>query len=229
MGAPLLSASCPSAAEPTALSKSDLHPRVLLRSWLHGSLSMIQDRLKIDKLRAGAVGPDVMLGRQSLLNCAAFQGYGTGCDGGDVIDVLRYMKASQLPDETCQPYSGGGGWLAQHPRLSQHTLSFVQQAVLYGTHELRAAACRRHVSERLLPAPAGHSPTRCLSSHHPPCVTLRLPAASDHTKYGKHAKKCPAEGYCINCMPIDGKDTCWAVKSPIRYGLGGYGQITVRW
>ena len=29
-------------------------------------------------------------------------------------------------------------------------------------------------------------------------------SATDHTKYGKAAagKKCPAEGYCMNCMPI---------------------------
>ena len=32
---------------------------------------MIQDRLKIVKK---AVGPDVMLARQALLNCAAFHG-----------------------------------------------------------------------------------------------------------------------------------------------------------
>ncbi len=56
--------------------------------WLHGTLSMIQDRLKIQKK---GIGPDVMLARQSLLNCAAFHDYGAGCDGGDVIDVLRYM------------------------------------------------------------------------------------------------------------------------------------------
>ena len=27
-------------------------------------------------------GVDVMLARQSLLNCAAFDGFGGGCDGG---------------------------------------------------------------------------------------------------------------------------------------------------
>lgn len=39
-------------------------------------------------------------------------------------------------------------------------------------------------------------------------LTLTLPfhscPATDHTKYGKHAKRCPASGYCTNCMPIDG-------------------------
>ena len=65
---------------------------------------------------------------------------GAGCDGGDVIDVLRYMTKYGLPDESCMPYG-----------------------------------------------------------------------ATDHTKYGKHATKCPAEGYCVNCMPIDDVDTCWPV------------------
>jgi hypothetical protein len=43
---------------------------------VHGTLSMIQDRLKGAKMRAGDVTYDVMLGRQTLLNCAAFLGYG---------------------------------------------------------------------------------------------------------------------------------------------------------
>ena len=28
--------------------------------------------------------------------------YGQGCNGGDVIDVVRYMAAFGLPDESCQ-------------------------------------------------------------------------------------------------------------------------------
>ena len=47
-----------------------------------------------------------------------------------------------------------------------------------------------------------------------PCVSALLPlfdtacvqpySATDHTKYGGKTagKKCPAEGYCMNCMPI---------------------------
>ena len=85
-----------------------------------------------------------------LIDCS----YGAGCDGGDVIDVLRYMSKFGLPDESCIPYS-----------------------------------------------------------------------ATDHTKYGKHATKCPAIGYCMNCMPIDDVDTCWAVKTPVRYYVEAYGQV----
>ena len=46
-----------------------------------------------------------MLARQALLNCAAFDGFGNGCDGGDVIDVFHYMSKHGLPDESCQIYS----------------------------------------------------------------------------------------------------------------------------
>lgn len=49
----------------------------------------------------------------------AFCRYGQGCDGGDVIDVVRYMTHYGLPDESCMVRardtgvwicSGGGGW-----------------------------------------------------------------------------------------------------------------------
>lgn len=59
--------------------------------WAHGSLSMIQDRLKIKKLRAGDLAPDVMLGRQTLLNCAAFKGY------GQVRPRVRTRAGKELP------------------------------------------------------------------------------------------------------------------------------------
>jgi len=120
--------------------------------WLHGTLSMIQDRLKIVK---NGLSPDVILARQVVLNCGAFHTYGDGCNGGDVIDVLRYMKNYGLPDETCMPYS-----------------------------------------------------------------------ATDHTQYGdKDLKKCPADGYCRNCMPLKDVDTCWSVKTPMRYYLDSYGKV----
>jgi hypothetical protein len=53
---------------------------------------MIQDRLKI--MKRG--GQDVMLGRQSFLNCAPFHSISGGCDGGDPIDV-RLFRASSVP------------------------------------------------------------------------------------------------------------------------------------
>ena len=42
-----------------------------------------------------------MLSRQTLLNCAGYEGMGAGCDGGDVIDVFHYMSKFGLPDESC--------------------------------------------------------------------------------------------------------------------------------
>eukprot|EP01023_Acetabularia_acetabulum_P009963 TRINITY_DN14525_c0_g1_i2.p2 TRINITY_DN14525_c0_g1~~TRINITY_DN14525_c0_g1_i2.p2 ORF type:complete len:336 (+),score=69.21 TRINITY_DN14525_c0_g1_i2:52-1059(+) len=122
--------------------------------WAHGTLSMIQDRIKIGK---GGKGQDVMLARQALLNCAHFQGFGDGCDGGEPIDVFRYMHQEGLPDESCIPYS-----------------------------------------------------------------------ATDHSKFDSNATSCPAEAYCLNCMP-DKKDAnksnCWPVKTPVKYGLKSFGKI----
>lgn len=64
--------------------------------WAHGTLAALQDRLKI---RKGGKGMDVMLSRQALLNCGAFDGFGAGCNGGDPIDVFHYMqKVSSRPD-----------------------------------------------------------------------------------------------------------------------------------
>lgn len=62
------------AAPPTALPPALLRlrlpqPQYCGSCWLHGSLSMIQDRLNIIK---NAAGPPVMLSRQTLLNCAPF-------------------------------------------------------------------------------------------------------------------------------------------------------------
>ncbi|KAF8056242.1 cpz-1 [Scenedesmus sp. PABB004] len=73
--------------------------------WVHGTLSMIQDRLKIAKLRAGDLAPDVMLGRQTLLNCAGFHGLGDGCNGGEPLEVFKYMAEHGLPDESCLHYA----------------------------------------------------------------------------------------------------------------------------
>ena len=114
---------------------------------------MISDRLKIAK---NGAAPDVMLSRQTFLICAAFQGFGGGCDGGDVADVFGYMSKFGLPDESCLTYN-----------------------------------------------------------------------ATDHTKFGdpKVVKACPAAGLCTNCMPVNGSDTCWAVKTPILYFLESFGRV----
>lgn len=75
--------------------------------YLHATLAAAQDRIKIAK---GAKGPDVMLARQTLLNCIADKsgihngGDSDGCNGGSSLDVYRYMHDIGLPDETCSQY-----------------------------------------------------------------------------------------------------------------------------
>eukprot|EP00884_Botryococcus_braunii_P007130 jgi/Botrbrau1/16418/Bobra.0142s0017.1 len=83
--------------------------------WAHGALSMINDRLKI---RKNAKGPDVMLSRQTLLNCGHYEHMGHGCDGGDVIDVFRYMAKFGLPDESCMTYNATDH--TKYPRDLEH-------------------------------------------------------------------------------------------------------------
>ena len=55
-------------------------------------------------------------------------------------------------------------------------------------------------------APPAASPTwreRIQSRALPDGVPCLQPySATDHTKYGKHARKCPASAYCTNCMPL---------------------------
>eukprot|EP00128_Syssomonas_multiformis_P009207 Colp12_sorted_trinity150504_noHs@5723 len=69
--------------------------------FLHASLSVVQDRIKIMQ---NAKFTDVMLARQVFLNCAPFQNFSDGCEGGDAYEVFEYMRLHGLPDETCQPY-----------------------------------------------------------------------------------------------------------------------------
>lgn len=92
-------------------------------SWC--AITQVQDRLKI---RKRGKGPDVMLGRQSFLNCGAYEGWGAGCDGGDPIDLFRFMVKYGLPDESCftcglAPFSSGAVLraLATHAAFSPST------------------------------------------------------------------------------------------------------------
>ncbi|ETV95852.1 hypothetical protein H310_10895 [Aphanomyces invadans] len=72
----------------------------------HGSLSSANDRIKIfNHKQYGFHGPDVMLGRQSFLNCAPGHGLSDGCKGGEPADVYEFMRVYGLPDETCMPYN----------------------------------------------------------------------------------------------------------------------------
>lgn len=125
-----------------------------------------------------------------------------------MIDVLRYMREFGLPDEGCMPYSGEG----------------LGCPVFWEGGTFPASATPPPGADLLPRRPwaSGLALYRVCQATIPPNKI-----ATDHTKYGKHARRCPASGYCTNCMPIDGKDTCWPVRRPLRYGLAGYGQINV--
>ncbi|KAF1794255.1 Peptidase C1A [Phytophthora cactorum] len=71
----------------------------------HGAMSSAQDRIKITNTRRKYTGADVMLGRQSFLNCAPGHGLSAGCDGGEAADVYEFMRRYGLPDESCLPYN----------------------------------------------------------------------------------------------------------------------------
>jgi cathepsin X len=73
--------------------------------YAHGAMSSAQDRIKIMAKKRGFTGPDVMLGRQSFLNCAPGHGISGGCDGGEAADVYEFMQHYGLPDESCLPYN----------------------------------------------------------------------------------------------------------------------------
>eukprot|EP00187_Rhodella_violacea_P017304 CAMPEP_0184722890 /NCGR_PEP_ID=MMETSP0314-20130426/23597_1 /TAXON_ID=38298 /ORGANISM="Rhodella maculata, Strain CCMP 736" /LENGTH=443 /DNA_ID=CAMNT_0027187579 /DNA_START=1 /DNA_END=1332 /DNA_ORIENTATION=+ len=69
--------------------------------FLHGALSTFQDRLRVKR---GLQGLDVVMGRQTMLNCMEHEGYSKGCGGGDAIDVYWYLSEFGAPDSTCEIY-----------------------------------------------------------------------------------------------------------------------------
>jgi hypothetical protein len=62
----------------------------------------VQDRIKI--ANKGKQAEEVILARQDVLDCAESQGFGHGCNGGQVHDVFEYMRQFGLPDDTCNNY-----------------------------------------------------------------------------------------------------------------------------
>jgi len=73
--------------------------------YLHASLSSVNDRIKLMIQRSGIAVPDVILSRQTFLNCAPGVGLSEGCVNGEAPEVFAYMKQYGLPDETCMPYN----------------------------------------------------------------------------------------------------------------------------
>jgi len=66
--------------------------------------SALNDRIKV--MRGGKF-PDVMLGRQAILNCVpdpSSEGPPPGCNGGDSWMIHKYLNENKVPDESCMPY-----------------------------------------------------------------------------------------------------------------------------
>jgi cathepsin X len=78
-------------------SRNQHIPQYCGSCWAFGTLSSLNDRLKIQRK---AKAPETILAPQVLINC----GGGGSCDGGDVGGVFQYMEEHGLPDEACQNY-----------------------------------------------------------------------------------------------------------------------------
>ena len=68
--------------------------------WLHGSISSLNDRLKIARK---AQFPEINLARQVVLNCG--NSTAGSCDGGGDYGLYVFVHKFGLPDDTCQLYS----------------------------------------------------------------------------------------------------------------------------
>jgi len=68
--------------------------------WAHGAMSALADRIKIAR---GAVGDDINLSIQYILNCGG--GVAGSCWGGSHSGVYEFAKTQGfLPYDTCMPY-----------------------------------------------------------------------------------------------------------------------------
>jgi len=68
--------------------------------WLHGSISSLNDRLKIAKR---AQFPEINLARQVVLNCGNTTA--GSCSGGGDYGLYVFAHKYGIPDDTCQLYS----------------------------------------------------------------------------------------------------------------------------
>merc|ERR1719329_2081202 len=75
-------------------------PQYCVSCWIHGTVAQLNDRIKV--MRDGA-WPDVMLARQTLLNCVPGPNNTAppGCYGGESVMIYDYMRETPIPDETC--------------------------------------------------------------------------------------------------------------------------------
>jgi hypothetical protein len=76
-------------------------PKYCGACYIHGTLSALNDRLKI--MRNGE-GIDILLARQVILNCGQKHGFGNGCHGGESTDIFEFMRQIGLGEEGCYNY-----------------------------------------------------------------------------------------------------------------------------
>jgi len=76
-------------------------PKYCGACYVHGTLSALNDRLKI--MRKGE-GIDTLLARQVILNCGSKHGFGNGCGGGESSDIFEFMRQIGLGEEGCYNY-----------------------------------------------------------------------------------------------------------------------------
>lgn len=61
------------------------------------------------------------------------------------------------------------------------------------------------------------------------CMTYKatdFTAVANMELHDAHPDSCHPELECLNCFPIKGDKTCWAVKNPIRYRVKSWGHVS---
>ena len=76
------------------------YPQYCGSCWLHASISVLNDRLKIARK---AQFPEINLARQVLLNCG--NATAGSCHGGSDYGTYVFASIFGIPDDTCQLYS----------------------------------------------------------------------------------------------------------------------------
>lgn len=63
-------------------------PKYCGSCFAHGTLMSLNDRIKVAK---DGKGPEIMLSRQSFINCGPEFGFSSGCMGGNPTDIFQFM------------------------------------------------------------------------------------------------------------------------------------------
>jgi cathepsin X len=80
--------------------------------WAHGTMSALADRIKINRIKSGDVGPDINLAIQTILNCG--QTIAGSCEGGSPAGAYAFvhgltLEGKGIPFDTCNNYQAKDG------------------------------------------------------------------------------------------------------------------------